>query len=288
MIVNHDFTVFILTHGRPDNIKTLTSLKRCGYTGPIYFVVDDEDKTLDKYKSNFGDKVKIFNKKEYADMIDEGNNFDHRQSITCARNACFDIAKELKITYFLELDDDYSAFDFRIIEDSNKGIIRPIKNVDILFNNILKYFKSSPFTSIAMAQGGDFIGGTKQENFNRLTYRRKCMNTFFCSTERPFQFIGIFNEDVNTYTVLGSRGAIFLTIPWASITQAPTQSQKSGISDLYIKYGTYVKAFTTVIMIPSAVKVGILQSTFSRLHHMISWPNTVPKIVSQKYKKELI
>ena len=44
---NKEFAVFILTHGRPDNVKTLATLKKCGYTGKIYFIVDNEDKTID-------------------------------------------------------------------------------------------------------------------------------------------------------------------------------------------------------------------------------------------------
>jgi len=71
-----DFAIFILTHGRPTNIKTMATLKECGYTGRLYLVVDDEDKTLDKYIANFGkDRVVVFNKKEMADQVDEGNNF---------------------------------------------------------------------------------------------------------------------------------------------------------------------------------------------------------------------
>ena len=49
---NKDFAVFILTHGRPDNLKTLTTLKKCGYTGEIYFIVDNEDKTIEQYQKN--------------------------------------------------------------------------------------------------------------------------------------------------------------------------------------------------------------------------------------------
>ena len=36
----YNFAVFILTHGRPDNVKTIPTLKKCGYTGNIYFIVD--------------------------------------------------------------------------------------------------------------------------------------------------------------------------------------------------------------------------------------------------------
>ena len=56
---NKDFAVFILTHGRPDNVKTLSTLKKCGYTGNVYFIVDNEDKTIDTYIKNFGSEFVI-------------------------------------------------------------------------------------------------------------------------------------------------------------------------------------------------------------------------------------
>ena len=61
---NKDFAVFILTHGRPNNVKTLNTLNYSGYTGKIYFIVDNEDKTINEYQKNFGKEyVKIFDKK---------------------------------------------------------------------------------------------------------------------------------------------------------------------------------------------------------------------------------
>lgn len=221
---NKDFAVFILTHGRPNNVKTLATLKRSGYTGPIYFVVDNEDKTINQYIENFGSEaVKIFDKKKMADSIDEGNNFDERRTITHARNACFEIAKELGVTYFMQLDDDYTAFDFRI-DDDKKGLIRPILNFDRSISLILEFYKSSNFKSVALSQGGDFIGGINNGKESYRFNKRKCMNSFLCSTQRPFRFIGAMNEDVNTYTTLGSRGYLYLTIPFASLTQTATQS----------------------------------------------------------------
>jgi hypothetical protein len=75
------FCIFILTHGRPDNVITLKTLERCGYTGRIYLVIDNEDKTADRYRANFGaDKVVMFDKKAEADRCDEGNNFDERRT----------------------------------------------------------------------------------------------------------------------------------------------------------------------------------------------------------------
>ena len=272
---NKDFAVFILTHGRPDNIKTLKSLNKSGYTGRIYYIVDNEDKTAEKYKENFGEEfVKIFDKKALADQVDEGNNFDERRTITHARNASFQIAREIGIKYFVQLDDDYGSFLYRY----ERGLT--IKSIDRVFDLFIDFYKSTNAKSIAFSQGGDHIGG-----FAGTKLKRKCMNSFFCSTDREFQFIGAMNEDVNTYTTLGSRGDLFFTFTSIQLNQEPTQSQKSGITYMYLRYGTYCKAFTTIMMMPSSVKVSMMNSNNPRLHHSIKWINTTPMIISENNKK---
>ena len=112
-----NFAVFILSNGRPGNIKTLTSLNRHGYTGKIYIIIDDEDPTKDQYINNFKEKVIIFNKEEVLKKFDIGTNKVEKRAIIFARNACFDIAEKLKIQYFIQLDDDYT--DFRYVFDLN-------------------------------------------------------------------------------------------------------------------------------------------------------------------------
>lgn len=279
----NDFAVFILTHGRPDNIATVKSLKRHGYTGPIYFIVDNEDKAVSRYVEKFGrERVIVFRKKDVADDCDEGNNFDERRTILMARNACFGIARTLGIKYFLQLDDDYSEFKFRFDKTLSRHWI--VLDLDAVILAFLEFYKSIPAKSIAFSQGGDHIGG-----FCGVTkLKRKCMNSFFCSTERPFQFVGAMNEDVNTYTTLGSRGELFLTFTSVQLDQTETQSQSGGITEMYQRFGTYCKAFTTVMMSPSSVKVSMMQSVNPRIHHSINWKQCVPCIVEEKYRKGAI
>jgi len=282
---NKDFCAFILTHGRADNVKTYKTLKKYGYTGRIYLVVDNEDKSIDKYIQNFGqENVKIFDKKAIADKIDEANNFDNRKVIVHARNACFEIAKELNITYFIQLDDDYTSFRYRFVD---KYITTGnTKNLDFYFDIYLKFFISTNCKSIAFAQGGDFIGGESCGMISNYKQNsRKCMNSFFCSTEREFQFLGSINEDVNTYTTLASRGDLFLTLPFIGLEQAATQSQKGGMTDIYNSSGTYIKSFTSVLMHPSSVSVNMMGFTNNRLHHRVKWINTTPMIIDKKHKK---
>jgi hypothetical protein len=279
-----DFAVMILTHGRANSIYTVKSLKFSGYTGKIIYVIDDEDKSADQYFKNYGDNVIVFNKKEVADNSDEGDNFNDRRTILHARNASFNIAKELGLKYWIQLDDDYIRFHYRLYF-LNKAL--PILSLDTIFTAMIDFYKTIPAHSIAMAQGGDFIGGEENKYALNPTLKRKCMNSFLCSTDRPFKFIGRMNEDVNTYTNLGSRGILFFTIPFISLNQKETQSNSGGITEMYLDYGTYVKSFFTVMYAPSCTKVDLIGGVKSsqRLHHQIKWNNAVPKIISEKYKK---
>jgi hypothetical protein len=273
---NNNFAVFILTHGRPDNVKTYSTLKKCGYTGKIYFIVDNENKSINQYIANFGEEsVKVFDKKVMADSVDEGNNFDNRKVIIHARNACFKIAKEIGVKYFMQLDDDYYYFGYRY--DTGAKIIT---NLDVVFEKMLDFYKSVNIKSIAFSQGGDHIGG-----FSGIKLKRKCMNSFICSTDREFQFVGSINEDVNTYTSLGNRGDIFFTFTNIQLDQKDTQSNNGGMTDEYALSGTYVKSFHSVLMHPSGVKVSMMNTNHTRLHHSIKWNNTAPCILDPKHKK---
>lgn len=279
----NNFAVFILTHGRPDNVLTYKTLMKCGYTGSVYFVVDNEDKTIDKYISNFGvDAVKVFDKKEMADSIDEGNNFDNRNVIVHARNYCFKLAKQLGVKYFIELDDDYYEFIYKFSDTKGQVLA---KNINNIFSLMFDFYVTTNALSICFAQTGDFIGGIDNGKGVYRFAKRKCMNSFFCSTDRPFTFTGSINEDVNTYTTLAGRGGLFLTIPVFAINQKDSQTQKSGMADTYKLQGTYIKSFTTILMQPSNVSISMMNASHKRIHHSIKWSNTTPMIIDPKHKK---
>lgn len=280
-----NFAAFILTNKRPDKVITYKTLRDFGYTGRIVILVDNEDPTVDEYKAKFGSQVYVFDKLKTASEMDEGDNFNDRRAIIYARNASFDVAKELGIEYFIQLDDDYTEFRHRTNGQGqyiNKGV-KYIKDLDSVFESFLNYYKSIPALSIAFGQGGDYIGGEEGGSWKKP--KRKAMNSFFCSIHRPFKFFGRINEDVNTYTNLASRGGLFLTIMGISLQQLQTQSNSGGMTELYLTSGTYVKSFYSVMYQPSSVTVSILNTKHPRLHHRVSWRNTVPQILSEKHRK---
>jgi len=277
-----DFAILILTHGRPFNVITIKSLKKHGYTGPIVIVIDDEDKTKNDYLKNF-DNVEIFNKNEIAKTFDEADNFEDKRTIIYARNASFEIAKKLGYKYFMQMDDDYTQFEYRIYSNENQKP-KYIFNLDAVILTLLNFYKSTNIATVSMAQGGDFIGGKHNKMATNPTLFRKCMNSFICSTDRPFSFVGRINEDVNTYVKKQSIGLTMLTVPFVSLKQKTTQKSKGGMSDVYEASGTYVKSFYTVLFAPSCTKIKLMGDKHMRLHHAISWNSAVPKIISEDNK----
>ena len=96
--MREDFAVFILSHGRPDKVFTIKTLKRIGYTGKWYLVLDDEDSTRQEYINTFGeDHILLFNKDIVERTFDTMDNLDNKKVVVYARNVCFDFAKKLNL-----------------------------------------------------------------------------------------------------------------------------------------------------------------------------------------------
>lgn len=284
------FAVFILSHGRPDSVLSYKALKDCGYTGDVYIVVDNEDKTLSQYLKKYGDIVKVFDKKKISFDVDACDNYSRRDSVVYARNYSFLLAKELKLDFHLQLDDDYLRFGWTIDGSNRYMTTTPsTKRLDSIIQAVLSFMQQTRIASIAFAQGGDFIGGEAgtfaQKAMNgRLS--RKAMNSFFFATDRPSVFRGRVNDDVNLYVEEGRRGQVFLTIQSVRLWQPQTQKNAGGCTEVYLALGTYIKSFYSLMVAPSCIKIGMMGAKGRRrIHHKVQWKHACPVIISEKYRK---
>lgn len=280
-----DFALLILSHGRADRVETIPLVRKSGYTGPIFIVIDDEDPTGDEYRRRFGDQVVMFDKKAIAATFDTGDLSQDRRTITYARNASWDIAEQLGLRYFALYDDDYIQLKFReVAGDGSEGKLSMtlMKSLDDVFVHMINFLDRTGALSVAFAQGGDFIGGKQNKLFGPASLRRKAMNTFICDTTRRFTWVSRINEDVCTYLHHGATGGLFFTYSGIQIEQRRTQLNPGGASDVYLNEGTYPKSFAPVMRFPSHVRVSLLGE---RLHHKIAWKHAVPCIISEQHRK---
>lgn len=288
--MSRKFATFILTHGRADRVLTYGGLKKCGYTGKIYLLVDNEDKQLSDYKSKYGDEVIVFDKKSFAKSVDACDNYDRRNSVVFARNYNFVVARELGLTHFWQLDDDYSQFGWGMDNDGNYITSNvTTKSLDRIIEACLDFVDCSGAKSVAFAQGGDYIGGANGR-FAMLEkqglFSRKVMNSFFFRTDAGVTFRGRVNDDVNLYVERGRAGDLFVTIPRLRLWQPMTQTASGGCTDIYLEMGTYIKSFYSVLVAPSCVKIATMGGKHRRIHHMVQWKHACPSIISEKYRKK--
>ena len=283
--MRNDFAVFILTHGRANHMYTYKSLQRANYTGRVVFVVDNEDKTVDEYKRIYGaENVYVFDKIKKAQEVDSMDMSDDRRAIVYARCATYDIAEDLGLKYFLQLDDDYNNFRSRVVEGNSLKTVY-VRDFNKLVDIMIEFLENSGADTVAMSQIGDFIGGVDSKVCkDRLA--RKAMNSFFCKTDRRLTWSGRMNEDVTAYVTWGGRGKLYFTVADVSVDHLPTQSLSGGMSESYSDSGTYIKTFYTVMSAPSCVKVYTVGQSHKRVHHSIDWEHAVPKIISGDFKKE--
>jgi len=291
MTAPDDFCVLILTHGRPHNQKTITALEKHGYTGPWFLVVDDEDPTTDELRAIYGDeRVVEFNRDEMASLFDEGFNFrpGERSGVVYARAAAHTIAADLGFRWFIQLDDDYERFEYRF-DDHLVPTSKAIRSLDVIWGLMLDWFQSMPpeVVTIAMGQGGDYLGGPAANQVNAVKVKRKAMNSFLCDTHRPFMFPGRLNEDVNAYTREQRAGQVMATVLQVSLEQETTQAGEGGMVEIYLDEGTYVKSFYSVMHCPSAVQVvPMYAAKYQRLHHRVNYRACAPKILAAHHRKD--
>lgn len=287
-MARNDLIIFILSYNRYDNIVTIDMLRSIGYTGNIVILTEESQKQL--YEERWGDKegvsVEAYSKDEMYKITDMADT-EHGGTIVLARNYCFTLAKKLGYRYFLEYEDDYGGIFYRYPKLENGfWVLKAVKlkRFDDIIDAFIKFYDSTDATTICFAQGGDYIGGV--EKYNQWGNKfRKAMNSFLCRVDRPFKFYGRMNDDVNSYITEGHRGRLYLTIKDISVNQMQTQENEGGLSDMYKKYGTYVKSFYSIIYNPSVAKISMMGWKHPRVHHKILFLNCAPRIIPEEFKK---
>ena len=279
------FAAFILTHGRADKVITHAALKRFGYTGPIYLIVDDQDDQLPRYRELYGDSVIVFDKSAAVAQVDTGDQRDSvaAASVVFARNSTDKIAAGLGIRYYMQLDDDYNRFSHRVnIGGELKNIAT--QRLDDVLAAYIAFMETTGALTVCFSQAGDHIAGAVAGGFFQRGISRKAMNSFLVRTGRPIEFLGRINEDTTAYVVHGNRGELFMTPTGFQLNQLETQSNDDGLTPIYQQYGTYLKSLYSVLMAPSCVSIQTMGPA-RRIHHKVDWNTAVPVIISDRYRK---
>lgn len=280
MTMRDDFAVFILTHGRAKQQKTLETLSKCGYSGKWYLIIDDEDDQIKTYYERYGKHVIEFSKREVESMFDTMTNAKEYRSVVYARNAVYDIAKSLGIRYIFMFDDDITGLQFRVVKDNKlKGF--KIHQIERLFAGMMEYMESAKLAMLGFSQAGAYVGGAKSQKYQDGC-QRNMSQAMLVDVQNPVEFRGIFNEDLHASLDLANQGRVALATMLVSIQAPERMSNAGGLHDLYMENTTYARDFYSIMLYPAVETFVQNKAEIKIRHNHLAF---VPKILNARYKK---
>ena len=283
-----DFAVFICTHGRPNKQLTLNLLRKCGYTGKIYLVVDDTDSTIQEYIDNFGsDNVIVFDKNYYinSDRFDNCSNDPSYKCIVYAKRAVEDIAKSLGINFFAISDDDITRFALRYPVD---GKVRrfPIVNFDKLLSVYLNMLDND-IAGIGFGHVTSYCGGVKSFDYESLSARYLPYQFILRNSKIDVSWTSWFAEDDVTELEEGKIGKLWLVIPYIMQETEPIGdiSADGGMVDVYKQSNMFKLNFNVILHCPCGTSLMYKPHKSNRYVIMRRYNRCLPNLISGGYKK---
>ena len=244
------FAIFILTNGRPNHQYTLEFLRK-SFNGDVFLLCDNEDSTLKDYQKNYGDKVLVFDKNEWVSKSDPMDNFQSKKSVLYARNAVFEIAKDMGYDYFAMVDDDVTGLSFRYEKDG-KLVGKPVKDFDKVSSSILEAMDNTGTDFFSFGLDKIYIGGLANGQYQKKIID-KVYCFVFCKTEQQHFYKGIMNEDEIHNILSMSVGTLVKTTTLIQIQTKPIgRDSVGGNAETYNENGyySYVRNFYPIIAFP--------------------------------------
>lgn len=285
MSTNYKFACIIISHGRPDNIPTLLSLSKSGYSGDTYVLIDDEDKFSSQYIENHHDKILMFNKQKFIDNNTGLFDKNLRKVAVHARNAAESIVKnDLKLDYYLLLDDDIINFHIKYIDNNQKLSRCKLTNLDDVIQLYISYMQQSNIATIGLAHEGMFLGGSIQSFINPSHSKNRILaNAFLRNMRYDIVWGPDMCEDFITSINENNKAHVWMTLPFIAICCKKQGMNKSkidgGNSEVYINSGNYGVAKYAFLSHPDSYKI-----SKNVWFECKSYDFIVPKILSDKYK----
>lgn len=231
-----DFAIFICTHGRPDKQLTYEALKKSGYTGKIYLVLDDTDVTIQQYIDNYGpEHIVIFDKNHYINScVDTGDVEGHYKCILYAKMAVEDIAKDFNLSAFMLVDDDITNFRYRYPYFDKCASIK-MKNMDDCLEIYIDFLLENAFTAVGFGSPSTYFSGVRSFDPTAFLRYRGVFQVYLRNVSKPVIWINWYGEDNITLLQSSISGNLWLQIPYIEYecVEIGDITKDGGMVDIY-------------------------------------------------------
>lgn len=280
-----DFAVFITTHGRPNQQKSLDWLLSHGYTGKWFLVVDDLDDTRGSYVEKYRDHVLIFDKMKYWQELDTFNNRQHLAAVLYARQAVEDFARDMGLSAFCVMDDDISRFAARVPLQTGKLVRNLNVSADKFMSAYVDFVLGANIASLCPGTQNMYMA-----NSCKLLedLPGKGSNAFFRNVAIPVQWMSAMNEDLITCIDYNKRGVLMCSalLICCESSNAGTGKTSGGMHELYKVMSSYERTFYAVMVDPARTFLKLSQTkSETKFGIARKWSAGDPCIIGERWRK---
>ena len=271
-------TIYIISKGRP-NCRTAKTLTKMNYKGQWFIVCGNNDETIEKYKSNWGeDRILIFDWYDEVKKSDLLDNFGVEKMSSGAvpvRNATRRIAEKRGEIRHWQFDDDYSSF-YHIKDNKKNWFKLNGEQFEKELYKLANYANECKLTNMGFAVASD----SRPEMIHNVGHRVFNAHNMPTDINLFTEWKSRMNDDLINAIETYRKGNYELFVKYMNIQMPPTQSESGGNTDIYLLDGTVRKAAYAIMEDPCNVKLTIRHG---RYHHRANWQGIIPKVIHSKY-----
>lgn len=250
-----EYGVFIPTHGRAKSQVTMNMLLDCGFTGDIWLVCDNLDDSLDEYIELYGDRVLVFDKRDWAMRTDRLTNEVELGTVLYARNYIQWVGEQKGYDVIGVFDDDLDSFSIRYELDGRLQTHLMEDGMDDLIAGIIEFVLDGNIMAMSLAHNGGYFGGLEGEFKEGLT-RNPSGAWFMNLTEKlPQCFRGIVNEDSIYVRDAGRVGGLVFKLMDVMFSTPKRGTNEGGHSEMYSEMSKYIHSSYVKIASPSTMSM---------------------------------
>ena len=283
--MENKFCAFICTHGRPNSQITYNMLRNAGYKSKIYFVVDNQDTTIQDYINNFGaDNIIVFDKNHYINTVDTGINVLKHRCNLFPKSAMDNIATKLGLTSYVMLDDDVPELSLRYVDGDVLRRVKLTHDVETIFRLLSDFMFATDISTLGIGHPGMFFEGVKLFKKNKVERFRIPYAIVFRNLCHSVKWSSYVWEDNVTGMEYLKRGEKWFVFPYIQQQVLPfgKNSASGGMHDTYNSEDTLRLYMETIKFNPSSVRVRNYKQGFAL---SINTDCAYTKLISGRYKK---
>ena len=213
---------------------------------------------------------------KYTDTID---NLHNKNNALLPAIYVKRLAEELKLDYYMLMDDDISSIRERYEENGQlKG--RDIKDINKIIEAFINYMEKANISCLSFGNEGGYIGGANGKFKNGMG--RNNNQNFLIKVKDNINFLGTRNEDFNMVATYSKTGKLIFEIYRIGIKSPERGSNEGGLKDDYEQSGFYTANFYSIIVAPYCCKIGTRNNKITLKRN---WDRFAPMIISEVYKK---